>query len=76
MTENQESIEDIRAKYGEPDVIGNYENKWAKKTQWFYYQEDGSVRYCFFVAGKALWDMVITEEKMMQVLYEDNSLKE
>ncbi len=74
--EIQESIEEIRARYGEPDVTGTYENPWAIKTQWFYYQEDGRVRYFFFVAGKALWDILITEEKMLQVLYEENSLKE
>ncbi len=68
--------EDIRKKYGTPDWIGTYEHELAKKIQWFYLLEDGNVRYCFFVDKRFLWELTITEAKMLEVIYEDHEFIE
>ena len=64
----------IQEKYGEPDWVGSYESKYARKTQWFYQLGSGKIRYVFFVDDIVIWDWIITEEKMLRVIYDDNQL--
>jgi hypothetical protein len=67
----QTQIEDI---YGKPDWIGRKQTLLGLKTQWFYQLGAGKVRYVFFVDDQLIWDWIITEPKMLEVVYPDNEL--
>ena len=68
------SHREVLDKYGEPDWVGYYENPYALKTQWFYHLGAGKIRYVFFVEDILQWDLIITEEKMLRVIYDDHQL--
>lgn len=65
---------EIVNKYGTPDWIGRKDTLLGLKTQWFYQLSPGKIRYVFFVDDKLIWDWIITEEKMLEVVYPDNEL--
>jgi len=68
------TAKEIKDKYGDPDWVGYYQNAYARKTQWFYHLGAGKVRYIFFVNDNVLWDWIITEEKMLKVIYDNNQM--
>lgn len=65
---------DIRERYGSPDWIGRKQTLLGLKTQWFYQLGAGKIRYVFFVDDQLIWNWIITEEKMLEVVYPDNEL--
>ncbi|MCX7918729.1 MAG: hypothetical protein N3A72_03780 [bacterium] len=68
------TVKDILARYGPPDWIGTKQTLLGLKTQWFYQLGAGKIRYVFFVDDQLIWDWIITEEKMLEVVYPDNEL--
>lgn len=65
---------DIADRYGTPDWIGRKQTMLGLKTQWFYQLGAGKIRYVFFVDDQLIWDWIITEQKMLEVVYPDNEL--
>ena len=68
------SPKDISDQYGTPDWIGRKQTLLGLKTQWFYQLGSGKIRYLFFVDDQLIWDWIITEQKMLEVVYPDNEL--
>lgn len=67
---------DVADKYGSPDWIGRKQTLLGLKTQWFYQLGAGKIRYVFFVDDQLIWDWIIPEHKMLEVVYPDNELLE
>ncbi|MFB3896645.1 MAG: hypothetical protein ACE14V_10125 [bacterium] len=69
LTQNE--VEEI---YGQPDWIGRKQTMLGLKIQWFYQLGAGKIRYVFFVDDQLIWDQIISEPKMLEVVYPDNEL--
>jgi hypothetical protein len=67
----QSEVEEV---YGQPNWIGRKQTLLGLKTQWFYQLGAGKIRYVFFVDDQLIWDWIITEPKMLEVVYPDNEL--